>query len=315
MTAPILKALRAKALMSDAQLTQEQISAQYIEKALENDVLLSRMPIESASTPDFKKNVLKVYTSVETGTEGITPTLSTTPVYIAQSASFMKNESLVDITHEIIQDSQIDVVQHVYSQIGSVTAVKMQQDMLNDNSVFGLANFCIDKEAQHTGSVNPYDEAVKPDDQRDDYIFHVQKSGVAGEWGTDSESKVKFLGDLISSVPSRYSMAEDFAIYMSRDNWFNEFNFIADATGNVINYNVTPFTWMGFPVVILDNLASDVIFVGSLSNAYETVLLSDSEQVVEDELVLKGQSQIYVSNRFAGLPLDNLAIRFGVQSA
>ncbi|NRF16616.1 phage major capsid protein [Vibrio coralliilyticus] len=314
MTTPILKALRAKALMSDAQLTQEQISAEYIEKALENDILLSRMPIENASSPDFKKNVLKVYTSVETGTEGITPTLSTTPVYISQSATFMKNESLVDVTHEITQDSQIDVIQHVYSQIGSVTAVKMQNDMLNDNTVFGLANFCIDKEAQNPSSSAPYEEALKDDADRDDYIFNVTKSGVLGEWAADSEGKVKFLGDLVASVPSRYGMAEDFAIYMNRKNWFEEFNFLADTTGNVINYNVTPLTWMGYPIVLMDGLADDVIFVGSLSNAYETVLLEGSEKVIEEEFTMKGQSQIYVSNRFAGLPLDNTAIRFGVQA-
>ncbi|NLS13011.1 phage major capsid protein [Vibrio sp. SM6] len=300
---------------SGAATIQQQLTSSYIEKALDNDVLLSRMAYEVANSPKFSKPVLKIYTSVQDGTEGQAPTKSTDPVYIQQNAIFHKNESLVSVTHEIIQDSQVNVVQHVFSQVGNLTAVKMQDDLLNDNIDFGLANYCIDKEGQHLNSNVPYQEAIKSDNDRDDYVFQVHKSGVDHTWGGDTQSKIRFMIDLIKSVPSRYQMAEDFAIYMNRENWFSEFNFITENTGDNVNHNITPYTWQGYKVVIIDNLADDVIFVGSLMNAYSLLSLNGSVVNIEDEITEKGLSQYYTSNRFSGLLLDNTAIRFGVKAA
>ena len=302
-----------KALTTSASLTQEELATQYVEKALANDVLLSRMGSEQANSSDFNKPVLKTYVSVEDGTEGVAPTPSIDPVFVSQKAVFHKNESLVSVTDEIINQANTDIVANVFGQIAAQTAVKVQSDLLNDNVDFGLVNLCIDKENQFaTGAI--YGEAIKADDVRNDYVFQALKSGISGEWGSDGNSKIEFLIDLIATVPSRYLMADDFAIYMSRTTWFTEFEALFDTTGGLVNRSISPFTFQGHPVVLLDGLATDVIFCGSLTAGYELVQLNSSYTFVEDEQTLKGQSQYFVSNRFAGLPLDNTAIRVGVQA-
>ncbi|MET2898067.1 phage major capsid protein [Vibrio rotiferianus] len=294
-----------KALASADAQTQEQISRVYIEKAIDNDVLLSLINREAAISPEFYKTVLKVFTGVQDGEEntGSTPpVLSTEPVYVRNQAYFKKVESLLPVSHEIIADSTINIREHVYGQIMTSQAVKYQNDLINSLE-FGMANGAIDRP-------NGFVESLKDDATRRDDVYQIIKSGVAGEFGADTPSKVQFLKDLIQAVPSRYQ--PNVRIFMNRNTWFTEYAYLEDTSGNTINYSIEPLKWMGYQIVLLDGLPDDTIIVGDIKAAIALVEYAASFKDIEDELTKKGLSEFYVSERFSGICLDNTAIRVGI---
>ncbi|EAQ55522.1 phage major capsid protein [Vibrio sp. MED222] len=295
-----------KALQSQTELTQENLVDKYTAKAVENEVILSSVGMKPAKSSKHKIPVLKEYVSVQNGAQGVNPVPSSKSVWVSQEPTFKKVESLVELTHDVLKDAKIDLINSTFEQVGKMTAIKISQNLVNDAD-FGIASYCIDR-------ANSFAKGLVPDATRDDDIFSVSKSGVSGSWGTDTTAKVQFLGSLIASVPSRYHASDDFAIYMNRATWFDEFNFVEDVTGNVINYNVTPQTWMGYKVVLVDQLPIDAILVGSMSNAYRFVPLEGSTVSNDNDVNIKGITQLYSSIRYSGTPLDNTALRVGVQA-
>lgn len=300
------KTVHEKALVTSDQLVTGNVSAIEFRKAIENDVMLSMINFEDAETTKFTKPVLKTFVSVENGTENTPPSLSIDPVFISQTPTFDKLETQVGLTNEIIADSGINIMGSLLEQIGMQQAVKMQFEALN-HSVFGIGSGLIDR-------ANSFAEALKPDTTRADNIYKVVKSGIAGVIGLDSESVVSFILGLIADVPSRYQ--NDVVIYMGRDTWFNKvvpwFYDPTDTATNVLTQDNEALTFKGYRVVILDNMPSDVIFVGSLMNAYMGVPLNNSEMVESDIYTKKGTEILYHYLRYSFIPLDNNAIRVGV---
>lgn len=293
-----------KVLVSTDGLIDGNISGEYLEKAIDNDVLLSRINTEVAQTVKFEKPILKTFLSVEDGQENTLPVTSVVPVFITQAATFEKVETETSLTNEIIQDSKIDIEASIKSQIAMQQAVKLQFNALN-SPVFGITNALIDR-------ANSFAEAEKPDGVRHDDIFNIQYSYIAGEVGGDSQEINDFIISLIKDVPSRYQ--NDITIYMSKAVWFDKIvsKFDAQAAKDVLVQDSSALTFKGYPVVILDNCPDDVIFLGDLSNAFEFVPLANSSEYLIEPQTVKGQQTIYEFMRYSFIPLDNTAIRVGV---
>ncbi|MEZ8095261.1 phage major capsid protein [Photobacterium swingsii] len=303
-TNKLLELWNEKANPSNPDLIHDNVSGDAMMKAIANDVLLSVLPVESSPVPKFEKPVLKVYTSVEDGTENIEPVVSVDPVFIANSATFKKLETLTSASNEIIQDSRIDVISNIQTQIGMQQAVKLQNNALNDLD-FGILNGLIDR-------FNNFTMAELPDNTRQDNIYRVSYTGIDGAIGADGKSVSTFIMSLVRDVPSRYQ--NDVVIYMSREMWFDLVVGVFDSSAatDVLTQDTAALTFKGYPVVIIDNAPQDAFFVGSLANAYMFVPLEGSDDVVVEPFTQKGLQTMYHATRYSFVTLDNTAIRVGV---
>ncbi len=300
-----------KAAMSNEMIVTGNTSSTALYKALDNDALLSLLPSETALNTKYKKPIVKSIVGVGEGVEGTPPVLGTydDPVFVTQAATFDKVETVLAVTNEIIQDSQIDIMSYIDAQIGMAQSIHLQERALN-HETFGICNGLIDRS-------NNFAEAEEDDQSRSDNIYKVHFSGIAGSWGADADSVSQFILSVIEDVPSRYQ--NDIALYMGKDAWFEIMNaFTAIDPSNNLVTDVGSLTFKGYPVVILDNLpsnanGSDCFFVGSIQNAYQFVPLANSEEHIVEDVTIKGQQVIYDSMRYSFVPLDNTAIRVALK--
>lgn len=282
-------------------IQQDIITAETVSKAFGLTNLLSIVEMVPTDEAQYFRPVIKQLSTVEDGTEGTAPTISSDPVLVTTTAPFEKIETLLPVSHEIISDSKVHVPDTMKMAMVRSQALKMQNNLIN-SSVYGITNQKIDR-------VGAYAESLLADDIRNDNTYMITKSGIAGSFGADTAAKSRFLSGLIAQVPTEYS--EQVVIYMTSNNWFNEFSFNADSTGDAINHNQNPLMWKGYKVVLLQELPEDSIIVGAVSEAIEIASKTGAVDI-EDQITAKGQIQYYLAQRFAGVTLDNTAIRIGV---
>ncbi|MEF1200068.1 phage major capsid protein [Vibrio owensii] len=291
-------------------LTHQDVVAAFIKRAITDTSFLSRLNVAVTDTPKFRQPILTKYLTVmdsrERGADGLPIISVDESEFSVHQASFKKIESLVTITHEIIKDSNVDLHESILGQISEQMAVMMQDFAFNDSEYFGMCDYLIDRP-------NAFLESLKADADRRSDFYKVTKSGVNASFGADAESVTDFIMSLVRDVPSKYQNTTE--IFMNRTAWFDGvLDVFGSATAkDVLIQDNTKLSFMGYKVNLVDSIPDDCIIVGDVNKAFEMVSFPNSVVFNENEIVHKGRSELYHSMRYSFLPLDNTAVRIGVQ--
>ncbi|KAB0285465.1 phage major capsid protein [Vibrio fortis] len=335
-TAPAKSALDTFAkqldLTSVGNTIEQELSTEIIKLAIDNSAFLSEIGNQTVSSTDFRQLVLAARPDVQqTGEQdGKTTAVAVTGTqnYTEVSALFAKIFAMPVLTHEIIRDSAIDVEAELMALIAEEWTFKLIAMLLFGDgektdgiqNLRGLLNYRID-------AGKSFAEALKEDGVRKPDYFQVIKTGVAGKFGTDTESTMDYFIDLQASLPQKYQAN---AKWYMRLETFSQLKKLRTKDGfPVIEFGKFAvsgsahgegYIMLGRPIVIIDQFPKmgankTPVVYGDLARAFKLVPLAGSDHYIVDEVTTKGAKTIYLDHRFGEIVGNCDAIRVALQAA
>lgn len=311
---------------------QDEVSAQLVKAAINNQVLLSEMG--SRSVPNGAQLTVPVLlqrptvAQTQENVNGDATPETQGALFGALVADYAKVYSQPTFTTEVIQDSVLDVVAETRSMVAEEYGFHFMNQVLfgvKDGSadplqIRGLLKDRIDAH-------NSYAEALKGEATRSKEFFKVIKTGFNGTLPvTDTAATVDFLVDIQTDLSHEYQANAKW--YMAKETFAQLRKLkVGDADNRPLlsadfgGLNTT-FNLFNKEIVIVDqmpimqgaNVVCPIIY-GDLAEAIEFVMVAGSNHSVVDPYTIKGQVAYYEESRFGSVMKNNDAIKIVLASA
>lgn len=191
-------------------LFEAELNTMILEQSIENNAVLNAIGKRSSKNLDYRRTVLTQRPQVLLTAEntGFAPVVETDASdYSDIVARFTKMYAFPRLTHEVLEQTDVDVQANLVKLVAEQFAITMQDQILHGdgtgtgtkadpNKLKGICNAAIDK-------ANSYAEALKPASTRQRDILAAVASGDATGVGTSVAEVEANLYKLMLTVPER----------------------------------------------------------------------------------------------------------------